>query len=102
MREEGNVRGSNTAATLWGSAAVGAAAGADLILEAMLATVFVLAASVWCRHLLGNRSWLVAGPGLLAGFVPSTLLTLTGDEAAQPLLTATAAVAVLVHGAARR
>ena len=30
MREEGNVRGLNTAATLWGSAAVGACAGADL------------------------------------------------------------------------
>jgi putative Mg2+ transporter-C (MgtC) family protein len=27
MREEGNVRGLNTAATLWGSAAVGACAG---------------------------------------------------------------------------
>ena len=33
MREEGNVRGLNTAATLWGSAAIGASAGADL--EAM-------------------------------------------------------------------
>ena len=37
MREGGNVRGLNTAATLWGSAAVGACAGADLILEARLA-----------------------------------------------------------------
>jgi putative Mg2+ transporter-C (MgtC) family protein len=34
MREEGNVRGINTAATLWASEAVGACAGADLILEA--------------------------------------------------------------------
>ena len=31
MREEGNVRGLNTAATLWGSAAIGACAGADLL-----------------------------------------------------------------------
>ena len=30
MREEGNVRGLNTAATLWASAAVGACAGADV------------------------------------------------------------------------
>lgn len=45
MREEGNVRGINTAATLWCSAAVGACAGADLIVEAMLATIFVLAAN---------------------------------------------------------
>jgi putative Mg2+ transporter-C (MgtC) family protein len=49
MREEGNVRGLNTAATLWGSAAVGAASGADLILEAALATAFVLAANTLLR-----------------------------------------------------
>lgn len=52
MREEGNVRGLNTAATLWGSAAVGAAAGADLIAEAMLATVFVLAANTLLRPIV--------------------------------------------------
>lgn len=49
MREEGNVRGLNTAATLWGSAAVGAAAGADLIAEAFIATLFVLAANTMLR-----------------------------------------------------
>jgi putative Mg2+ transporter-C (MgtC) family protein len=49
MREEGNVRGLNTAATLWGSAAVGAAAGADLIAEAFLASLFVLAANTMLR-----------------------------------------------------
>lgn len=54
MREEGNVRGLNTAATLWGSAAVGAAAGADLILEAVLATVFVLAANTLLRPIVNT------------------------------------------------
>lgn len=49
MREEGNVRGLNTAATLWGSAAVGATAGADLIVEAFLGTLFVLAANTLLR-----------------------------------------------------
>jgi len=49
MREEGNIRGINTAATLWGSAAVGVCAGADLILEALLATLFVLAANTLMR-----------------------------------------------------
>ena len=44
MREEGNVRGLNTAATLWG-----AAAGAALILEAILATLFVLGANTLLR-----------------------------------------------------
>ncbi|QWD71600.1 MgtC/SapB family protein [Polynucleobacter sp. UB-Raua-W9] len=49
MREEGNVRGINTAATLWASGAIGACAGADLILEAGLATLFVLAANTLLR-----------------------------------------------------
>jgi putative Mg2+ transporter-C (MgtC) family protein len=49
MREEGNIRGINTAATLWGSATVGVCAGADLILEALLATLFVLAANTLLR-----------------------------------------------------
>jgi putative Mg2+ transporter-C (MgtC) family protein len=54
MREEGNVRGLNTAATLWGSAAVGACAGADLILEAVLGALFVLAANTLLRP-VANR-----------------------------------------------
>ncbi|SDZ85525.1 MULTISPECIES: MgtC/SapB family protein [Acidovorax] len=54
MREDGNVRGLNTAATLWGSAAVGAAAGADLVLEAMLATCFVLAANTLLRPIVNT------------------------------------------------
>ncbi len=54
MREEGNVRGLNTAATLWGSAAVGASAGADLILEAALGCLFVPAANTLLRPLV-NR-----------------------------------------------
>ena len=49
MREEGNVRGINTAATLWASGAVGACVGADLILEAGLATLFILAANTLLR-----------------------------------------------------
>jgi len=54
MREQGNVRGINTAATLWGSAAIGASAGADLIMEAILGTVFVLAANTLLRPIV-NR-----------------------------------------------
>ena len=53
MREEGNVRGLNTAATLWCSGGVGACAGADLIFEALLATCFVLAANTLLRP-VGN------------------------------------------------
>ncbi len=54
MREEGNVRGLNTAATLWGSAAVGAAAGADLIIEAVLGAVFVLSANTLLRPIVNT------------------------------------------------
>jgi len=54
MREQGNVRGLNTAATLWGSAAVGACAGADLILEAILGTLFVLAANTLLRPIVNS------------------------------------------------
>ncbi|MVW71725.1 MgtC/SapB family protein [Bordetella sp. 15P40C-2] len=54
MREEGNVRGLNTAATLWGSAAVGAAAGAGLVGEAVLGTLFVLSANTLLRPIV-NR-----------------------------------------------
>lgn len=54
MREEGNVRGLNTAATLWGSAAIGACAGADMIAESFLGTVFVLAANTLLRPLVNT------------------------------------------------
>jgi putative Mg2+ transporter-C (MgtC) family protein len=49
MREQGNVRGLNTAATLWCSGAVGACCGADLILEAALGTAFVLMTNTLLR-----------------------------------------------------
>jgi putative Mg2+ transporter-C (MgtC) family protein len=50
MKGDGNqVRGLNTAATLWGAAAVGACAGADLIAESVLAALFVLAGNTLLR-----------------------------------------------------
>jgi len=49
MKSDGNVRGLNTAATLWGASAVGACAGADLILEAILAALFVLSGNTLLR-----------------------------------------------------
>jgi len=49
MREEGNVRGLNTAATLWGSAAIGVASGLGLLTEAVLGTMFVLCANTLLR-----------------------------------------------------
>ena len=54
MREGLNVRGLNTAATLWCSAAVGAAAGAGLLAESAMLTVFVIAGNTLLRPLV-NR-----------------------------------------------
>ena len=54
MKEGANIRGLNTAATLWGSAAVGAAAGADLIGEALIVALFVLASNTLLRPVV-NR-----------------------------------------------
>ena len=52
MKEGANITGLNTAATLWGSAAVGAMCGADLFAQAGLVTIFVLAANTLLRHLV--------------------------------------------------
>jgi len=52
MKDGANIRGLNTAATLWCSAAVGACAGADLIAQAVLLTVFVLAGNTMLRPLV--------------------------------------------------
>ncbi|OWQ84412.1 methyltransferase [Roseateles aquatilis] len=54
MKEGANVSGLNTAATLWGSAAVGACAGAGLHAQAMLAAFYVLAANTLLRPVV-NR-----------------------------------------------
>jgi putative Mg2+ transporter-C (MgtC) family protein len=58
MKEGTNVRGLNTAATLWGSAAVGCCAGADMIAQAVALTVFVLAGNTLLRPLVNaiNRA----------------------------------------------
>ena len=52
MREEGGVKGLNTAATLWCSGAVGACAGGDMIGEAVLATLFILASNTVMRPVI--------------------------------------------------
>ncbi|MBV9568074.1 MAG: MgtC/SapB family protein [Hyphomicrobiales bacterium] len=58
MKEGLNIRGLNTAATLWCSAAVGAFAGTHLIGEAVLLTAAVLAGNTLLRPLINliNRA----------------------------------------------
>jgi len=52
MKEGANISGLNTAATLWGSGAVGACAGAGLPWDAALAALFVLAGNTLLRPLV--------------------------------------------------
>lgn len=54
LRDGTNVRGINTAATLWSSAAVGTLAGADLLAEAALLTAFVLAGNTLLRPVVNG------------------------------------------------
>jgi putative Mg2+ transporter-C (MgtC) family protein len=52
MKQGLDVRGLNTAATLWASAAVGSCAGADMVAQAAALTVFVLAGNTLLRPLV--------------------------------------------------
>src|ERR1700739_3663361 len=53
MKEDAQVRGINTAATLWASAAVGAFCGGGRLSEAALVAVFVLAGNTLLRPMVG-------------------------------------------------
>jgi putative Mg2+ transporter-C (MgtC) family protein len=63
MKEGLNIRGLNTAATLWCSAAVGSCAGTDMAAEAATLAVFVLAGNTLLRPLVNaiNRIPLAGG-----------------------------------------
>jgi putative Mg2+ transporter-C (MgtC) family protein len=52
MKQGMDVRGLNTAATLWASAAVGSCAGADMVAQAVVLTVFVIAGNTLLRPLV--------------------------------------------------
>jgi len=62
MKEGAQVRGINTAATVWGSAAVGAFAGAGMFAEAGLVAIFVLAGNTLLRPLVHYISRLPISP----------------------------------------
>src|SRR5262245_50314925 len=52
MKQGLNIRGLNTAASLWGTASAGAAAGADFIADAVLIAFFVVMANTALRPLV--------------------------------------------------
>lgn len=76
MKEGTNVRGLNTAATLWSSAAVGSCAGADMIAQAVALTVFVLAGNTLLRPLVNaiNRTPLDAQSSEVTYYVRLTVV----------------------------
>jgi len=76
MKEGLNVRGLNTAATLWCSAAIGAAAGSDLVVEAVLITVFVLAGNTLLRPVV---TWIERRPLDQAGTEARIEVRITTD-----------------------
>lgn len=58
FKEGLNVRGLNTAATLWCSAAIGAMCGAGFFMQAAIATMFIIAVNALLRplvHLMGRQ-----------------------------------------------
>lgn len=75
MKEGTNVRGLNTAATLWSSAAVGSCAGADMIAQAAALTIFVLAGNTLLRPLVNaiNRAPLDAKSSEVTYYVRLTV-----------------------------
>ncbi|GAB0118275.1 MgtC/SapB family protein [Acidisoma sp. 7E03] len=79
MKDGLNVRGLNTAATLWCSAAVGACAGANLAAQAALLTVFVITANTLLQPLVNriNRAPLL-GSAVEAIYEVSVMTTVEG------------------------
>ncbi|KTF69610.1 MgtC/SapB family protein [Sphingomonas sp. HT-1] len=74
MKEGMNIRGLNTAATLWCSAAVGACAGSDMAAEAATLAVFVIAGNTLLRPVVNaiNRVPLSGGQVEATYFVTLT------------------------------
>ncbi len=83
MKDGTNVRGLNTAATLWGSGAIGAAAGSDLVIEAMLITAFVLAGNTLLLPLV---TWVERRPLNLARIETHNEVRVTTGPASLPVV----------------
>lgn len=83
MKEGMNVRGLNTAATLWCSAAVGACAGTDMAAEAATLTVFVVAGNTLLRPVVNAINRIPLAGGTLEA---TYSVILTADPADAPAL----------------
>jgi putative Mg2+ transporter-C (MgtC) family protein len=82
MKEGMNIRGLNTAATLWCSAAVGACAGTDMAAEAATLTVFVIAGNTLLRPVVNAINRIPLAGGEIEGTY-SVTVTAEPDKAAE-------------------
>ncbi|WP_298673781.1 MgtC/SapB family protein [uncultured Sphingomonas sp.] len=80
MKEGMNVRGLNTAATLWCSAAVGAIAGSDMLAEAALLTTLVIVANTLLRPLVDAINRIPLEGRSLEAHYSVTITTATGQS----------------------
>ena len=79
MKEGAQVRGLNTAATLWSSAAVGAFAGGGLLVEATVVSAFVLGGNTLLRPLVDHINRRPIHPGETEALYRIHVLCAPGD-----------------------
>jgi putative Mg2+ transporter-C (MgtC) family protein len=88
LREGMNVRGLNTAATLWGSAAIGVYAGSELLWDAAALAAIILGINLLLRPVIArlNRLGAYFSVGAPSMFKATLECTLAGQEAARVAL----------------
>ena len=79
MKEGGSIRGLNTAATLWGSAAVGACAGAGEMLDAVFVTLLLVTINIALRPLSRYIDTRSSAPASRLGVYRLTLVCAASD-----------------------
>jgi putative Mg2+ transporter-C (MgtC) family protein len=75
MKEGMNIRGLNTAATLWCSAAVGSCAGTDMAAEAITLAVFVVAGNTLLRPIVNAINRIPLAGGMVEATYAVTITT---------------------------
>jgi len=94
LKEGANIRGLNTAATVWCSAAVGACAGANLPAQAILLTIFVLVCNTALRPVVNAINRIpVRDQAVEAHYEVTVTVPPAGVAAARDAMTAALAAA---------
>ncbi len=82
MKEGMNIRGLNTAATLWCSAAVGSCAGTDMAAEAATLAVFIIAGNTLLRPVVNAINRIPLAGGMIEATYLVTVTTAPADAPA--------------------